>query len=282
MTGWTEVAAGVFRRRYQPLDVNVCVVRGGDGLLVVDTRSSRREADEIRTDLRELGAAPVRWVVNTHAHFDHTFGNHRFGPGSAVGATIYGHMLVPAHLVEYEVPMLADWVERGLEPVDDWRAVVVTPPDVLVGARTSLDLGDREVELVHLGRGHTDNDLFVHVPDADTWLVGDVLEQSGPPMYGSGCFPLDWPETVDALLGQMDAGPAGGRTVLVPGHGAPVDAAFARAQGSDLRAVADLIRSLHAAGVPAAQALAEGGDRWALPAEGLSVAVAQGYRHLSG
>jgi glyoxylase-like metal-dependent hydrolase (beta-lactamase superfamily II) len=37
----------------------------------------------------------------------------------------------------------------------------------------------------HLGRGHTDNDLLVHVPDASAWLVGDVLEESGPPMYGS-------------------------------------------------------------------------------------------------
>jgi glyoxylase-like metal-dependent hydrolase (beta-lactamase superfamily II) len=69
VTAWEEVADGVFRRRYQPHDVSVCVVRGTGGLLVCDTRSSHREADEIRADLKELGTQPVRWVVNTHAHF---------------------------------------------------------------------------------------------------------------------------------------------------------------------------------------------------------------------
>ena len=82
MTAWEEVADGVYRRRYQPHDVSVCAVRGSDGLLIADTRSSHRQADEIRADLRELGTLPVRWVVNTHAHFDHTFGNARFGPAS--------------------------------------------------------------------------------------------------------------------------------------------------------------------------------------------------------
>jgi glyoxylase-like metal-dependent hydrolase (beta-lactamase superfamily II) len=69
MASWEEVAAGVSRRRYQPHDVSVCVVRGAGGLLVCGTRSSHRQADEIRADLRELGTLPVRWVVNTHAHF---------------------------------------------------------------------------------------------------------------------------------------------------------------------------------------------------------------------
>ena len=86
MAAWEEIAPDGFRRRYQPHDVSVCVVRGTGGLLVCDARSSHRQADEIRADLRELGTLPVRWVVNTHAHFDHTFGNARFGPGSDLGA----------------------------------------------------------------------------------------------------------------------------------------------------------------------------------------------------
>ena len=275
MSGWAEVADGVFQRRYQPLDVSVCVVRGAAGLLLVDTRSSHREADELRADLRALGDLPVRWVVNTHAHFDHTFGNHLFGPGSEVGAPIYGHERVPAHLEEYERPMLADWVARGEPPVEDWREVVITPPTLLVVDQHALDLGDRGVELVHLGRGHTDNDLLVHVPDAGAWLVGDLLEESGPPMYGSGSFPLDWPGTVAALCGRLpdDA-------VLVPGHGWPVGPAFAGRQQGDLQRVADLIRALHAAGVPAAEAVTAAGDRWPFPADGMAAAVRDGYRQL--
>jgi glyoxylase-like metal-dependent hydrolase (beta-lactamase superfamily II) len=276
MSLWTEVADRVYQRRYNPLDVSVCVVRGDRGMLVVDTRSSHREADEIRADLAAaFGAASVLGVVNTHAHFDHCFGNYRFGPDSDLAVPIYGQERVPAHLVEYEEPMLADWISRGVEPVADWREVVITPPTHLVGEETTLDVGNRAVELVHLGRGHTDNDLLVHLPDAATWLVGDLLEESGPPMYGSGSFPLDWPETIGALRDRL-----AGNAVLVPGHGAPVGPAFAAAQQRELWEVANLIRELHASGVPAEEALAEGGDRWPYPQDKLGSAVSQGYLQL--
>ncbi len=275
MPGWAEVAPGVFQRRYQPLDVSVCVVRGAGGLLVVDTRSSHREADEIRADLRELGHVPVRWVVNTHAHFDHTFGNARFGPASDLAAPIYGHERVPAHLDEYERPMLADRVARSEEPVDDWRDVVITPPSVLVGDAMTVDLGDRPVELVHLGRGHTDNDLLVHVPDAHAWMVGDLLEESGPPMYGSGSYPLDWPGTVGRLRAALRTG-----DVLVPGHGAVVDEAFAAAQQLLLQEAADLVKALHVAGVEAESAASEASDRWPFAGEGMAAALRDGYRQL--
>jgi glyoxylase-like metal-dependent hydrolase (beta-lactamase superfamily II) len=274
--GWTELAPGVYQRRYQPLDVSVCVVRGGAGLLVADTRSSHRQADEIGADLRELGTLPVRWVVNTHAHYDHTFGNARFGPASDLGAPIYGHERVPAHLDDYERPMLADWIARGVEPADEWREVVITPPTVLVGAALTLDLGDRAAELLHLGRGHTDNDLLVRIPDAGVWLVGDLLEESGPPVYGPDSFPLDWPGTIGRLRASLRDG-----DMLVPGHGAAVGAAFAAAQQAQLAEAAALIRELHAAGVPAERAVAEGGDRWPFPADGMAGAVADGYRQLA-
>jgi glyoxylase-like metal-dependent hydrolase (beta-lactamase superfamily II) len=225
VAGWEEVAAGVFRRRYQPHDVSVCAVRGAGGLLVCDTRSSHRQADEIRADLRELGPLPVRWVVNTHAHFDHTFGNARFGPASDIGAPIYGHERVPAHLDAYERPMLAELIAAGEEPAGEWREIVITPPTALVGAAMTLDVGGRAVELRHLGRGHTDNDLLVHVPEADAWLAGDLIEESGPPVYGPDSFPLDWPATITRLRAGLGEG-----AVVVPGHGAVVDAAFVAAQ----------------------------------------------------
>jgi glyoxylase-like metal-dependent hydrolase (beta-lactamase superfamily II) len=275
MALWTEVAGEVFRRRYQPLDVSVCVVRGDDGLLLVDTRSSHREADEVRADLRGLGDRPVRWVVNTHAHFDHSFGNARFGPDSDVAAPIYGHERIPAHLDEFERPMLARWIDQDVERSEEWQEVVITPPTVLVGDALALDIGGRVVELVHLGRGHTDNDLLVHVPGAGAWLVGDLLEESGPPMYGSGSFPLDWPATVRRLRGRLaDA------DLLVPGHGETVDGAFAAAQEADLQAVADLVRELYDAGVTMDDAVAEGGGRWPFPVEGMANAIRDGYRQL--
>lgn len=274
MTRWIEVADGIFQGRYQPYDVNVTVVRGAGGLLVVDTRSSHREADEIRRDLAELGSQPVRWVVNTHAHFDHSFGNYRFGPDSDLGLPIYGHERVPAHLRDYETPKLARFVKHDEERAAEWREVVITPPTELVADRAEIDLGDRSVHLVHLGRGHTDNDLLLHVPAVDTWLVGDVIEESGPPMYAADSFPLDWPDTIGALTGHL-----GTSTVVVPGHGTAVDHRFVAGQLADLRTVADLIRQLQAAGVPVEDALAAGGDRWPFPVDGLVEAVGRGYQH---
>jgi glyoxylase-like metal-dependent hydrolase (beta-lactamase superfamily II) len=276
MAAWDEVADGVFQRRYQPLDASVCVVRGTGGLLVADTRSSHRQADEIRADLRELGTPPVRWVVNTHAHFDHTFGNARFGPASDLGAPIYGHERVPAHLATHEREVLAELIAEAGEDPGEWREVVITPPTVLVGTAMTLDLGGRAVELRYLGRGHTDNDLLVHVPDAGAWLAGDLVEESGPPAYGPDSFPLDWPATITRLRAALGEG-----DIVVPGHGAPVGAAFVAAQHEQLAGVAALITELHAAGVPADRAPAEGGGRWPFPADHLAQAVRSGYAQLS-
>jgi glyoxylase-like metal-dependent hydrolase (beta-lactamase superfamily II) len=277
VTTWNEVADGVYQRRYDPLDVSVCVVRGADGLLLVDTRSSHRQADEIRADLRVFGDVAVRWVVNTHAHYDHCFGNARFGPASDVGAPIYGHRRVPAHLIAYERPMLDDWIAREVEPVAEWREVVITPPDVLIDDHVALDIGGRGVNLLHLGRGHTDNDLLVHVPDADAWLAGDLVEESGPPMYGSGSFPLEWPATVGALARRVSHD-----ATVVPGHGAAVGRAFVVRQQTDLQRVADVIVDLHAAGVPADEAPAQGRGRWPFPEDGVASAVTDAYRQLGG
>jgi glyoxylase-like metal-dependent hydrolase (beta-lactamase superfamily II) len=270
--GWNEVATGVFQRRYEPLDVSVCVIRGPDGIGVVDTRSSPRQAAELIADLRELDGRPVRWVVNTHAHFDHCFGNQRFGPN----APIYGHEALPAHLDRFERPMLARWISDGGPEAAQWREVIITPPGRLVAGHSALALGDRTVELLHLGRGHTDNDLVVHVPDAAAWLVGDLVEESGPPDYGPDCFPAEWPATVARLLAL-----AGADDVLVPGHGRAVGPPFARAQQAQLAGVAELIAELRAAGVPASRAAQAGGARWPLPASVLTFAIEAGYAQLT-
>src|SRR5262249_3427889 len=247
---------------------------------VCDTRSSPRQADEIRADLAELGTLPVRWVVNTHAHFDHSFGNARFGPDSDLGAEIYAHERVPAHLDAYERPMLAKVIEEGEEPADEWREIVITPPTVLVGEAMTLDLGGTTAELLHLGRGHTDNDLLVRLPSSGVWLAGDLVGESGPPVDGSGSFPLDWPRTI----GPLPAEPRDG-DVRVLGHGAVVDAAFLAAQHEQLVAAAALVTELHAAGVPAERAEAEAGDRWpfpeGLPGCGFAAAIRDGYQQLT-
>lgn len=272
MSAWNEVSDRVYHRRYDPLDISVSVVAGDHGLLLVDTRCNPREADEIRADVAELGSLPIRWVANTHAHYDHSFGNQQFAD-----AEIFGHHLIPRHFAEYEQPRLAAWTANpAAQPQYDWQGVRLTPPTTLVSSVEELDLGNRRVRLHPLPPGHTDTDLVVEIPDAATWLVGDVLEQSGPPMYGSGSFPLDWPDVLDTLAGSISLG-----DILVPGHGHPVDLGFLLDQAAVLRIVANGIRSSFDQSEPVESASERVASASRLPLEIVESAVLRGYTLLA-
>jgi glyoxylase-like metal-dependent hydrolase (beta-lactamase superfamily II) len=282
---WDEVGDDCFRRRYRSFDLNIGVVRGSDGLLVVDTRADLRQADELLDELGVFGR-PVRWVVNSHWHFDHTFGNQRFveyarregeRPSAAEvspDVELWGHVDLPSMLLDDEAELKASLRARfGPEAGDEYDRVTLTPPDHLVEARHVLDVGDRDVELTHLGRGHTGNDLALVVAGSDVVFAGDLLEQSGPPAYGDDCFPLEWPGTAAALLRL-------GPSTVVPGHGDLMTAHDATAQVDDISVVAELIRELHAAGIGVEDALAEAGDSWPFPPARLGHAVRRGYTAL--
>lgn len=235
MTRWTEVAAGVHVRRYESDDLTVVVIEGPVGLIVVDSRGNPHQAEQLMVDIAQLSAAPVLALINTHAHYDHTFGNQVFGQLADV--TIWGHHRIPDHFVEYEQPRLsAQQADPGREPDKHWEQVVLTSPTNLVTEDFSIDFGGRRIELIPLGRGHTDTDLAIHVPDAGVWVIGDVIEESGPPMFGSGCFPLSWPHALSHLAGRMRPD-----DVVIPGHGHHVDRDFVLHQAVELRVVADAI-----------------------------------------
>jgi glyoxylase-like metal-dependent hydrolase (beta-lactamase superfamily II) len=136
-----------------------------------------------------------------------------------------------------------------------------------------LDLGDRQVELAHPGRGHTAGDAVIRVPDADVVLAGDLVEESAPPAYGIDCHPLDWPGTLDVVINLVASD-----TLVVPGHGALVDRDFVEQQRQDIAITAQTIRDLASAGVPVERALDEGD--WPFPREGLTHAVSRGYEQL--
>ncbi|ANP74053.1 MBL fold metallo-hydrolase [Cryobacterium arcticum] len=241
-SGWVEVGRGVFQRRYKPMDVSVIVVVGPTGLTVVDTRNNPAEAEEIVRDVDARFGRPIVAVVNTHAHYDHTFGNQTFAALPSV--PVYGHHRIPQHFAEYEAPRLAaQQADPSREPDKDWADVVLTPPDVLVTTRATLVVGGRTLELIPLDPGHTDTDLAVLVPDCRVWLLGDVIEESGPPMFGSGSYPFTWPTVLAGLLDAIRPG-----DVIVPGHGAVVDRDFVVRQMEGLQKVADTIRASVTAG----------------------------------
>ncbi|SDD69921.1 MBL fold metallo-hydrolase [Nocardioides lianchengensis] len=274
---FTEVADRIWVARYTWFDVNVTLVGGADGLLVVDTHASGLAAREVVEDVRRLGVGPVVGIVNTHEHFDHTFGNDEF-------RTSYGAVPIHAHETAAAGTVAAGERIRALYDADrddpqreEVLATRIVPADHTFSSALTLDLGDRFVELVHPGRGHTGGDLVVRVPDADVLLAGDLVEESAArhavPGFGGDCYPLEWPWTLDIVLGLTTSA-----SVVVPGHGAPVDRDFVEEQRNAIGIVAENIRTLAAQGVPAEQALAA--TQWPYPTEELADAVRRGYEQL--
>ena len=274
---FTEVADRVWVARHEWFDVNVSLVAGDRGLLVVDTHASAAAARAVIDDIRHLGVGEVVAVVNTHEHFDHTFGNGEF-------RTAYAAVPIHAHETAAEQTLPAGERIKAAyddEPDDPHReevqATAIVPADRTFSSAAALDLGDRLVELVHPGRGHTAGDLVVRVPDADVLLAGDLVEESavrnGVPGFGSDCYPLEWPLSLDIVLGLTT--PA---SIVVPGHGAPVDREFVEDQRNAIGVVAETIRDLATRGVPLAEALETG--EWPYPREELADAVRRGYEQL--
>lgn len=279
---FTEVGDRCFVARYPEWDVNVGLVLGADGALVVDTRASAEQGAAIREDARKVAPhQEVRWVVNTHQHFDHTFGNI-----AMAGARVVAHERAAAgletHAARIKALIAADPSTDPEHPaitVEVLEQVLATPlrhPDVTFAAAYGLDLGDRVVELRHLGRGHTDGDLLLVVPDADVVFAGDLVEEAGPPSFGEDSFPLDWGSTLARVAARVaDA------TVVVPGHGMPVDRAFVARQAADVARAGQLIESVAAQGVPVERAATEIGADWPFPDPPSESAIGRGYWQLA-
>jgi len=227
----------------EPDTVNLVLVTGSDGALVVDTGSSAAQGAELRAAVAQVSVVPVVAAVATHAHRDHLGGLAAFED-----LTTYGHESLAS-------------------------ATRLPQPNRELAVAAAVDLGGRRVEIAHLGRGHTAGDLVVVVPDADLVLAGDLIESAGPPWYGEDSFPHEWPATLDGLVGLMTAG-----TRAVPGHGDPVDREFVFEARGRVAAVSGEIRQLAERGVALAEALAAGS--WAYPAEHVANGLAPGYAQL--
>jgi glyoxylase-like metal-dependent hydrolase (beta-lactamase superfamily II) len=231
---WREVGERVFVRRYPFFDQNITAVVGDGQVLVVDTRSTYAQAREIQEEVRAL--TPNPWVVlNTHHHFDHTFGNAVFAP-----ADIWGHERC-AESLRTSAPARRDELAAEMPELgDELREVEIVPPNRTFAEEARIEVGGREVIVRHAGRGHTDNDVVTRIPGTDVVIAGDLVEEGAPPYFGDG-FPLDWPATLGVMLDWVTGS-------VVPGHGDVVDRAYVVAQMEEIAAAADAARSVHAAG----------------------------------
>ena len=228
---WREVGDRVFTRKYPFFNQQIGVVLGGRDVLVVDTRSTPAQAREIATELRELTRDPVSIIVDTHWHFDHSFGNSVFRPAAA-----WGHVRAAARLRADGRATIEEVATELPEIASDIRETIIDPPENTFEERATVEVGDRLVELSYHGRAHTDGDIVLVVPDAKVMFAGDLLEEGALPSFGDS-FPLEWPATVEQLL-PLAAG------AVVPGHGAIGDRAFVEDQIAAFRRLAELARAV--------------------------------------
>jgi quinoprotein relay system zinc metallohydrolase 2 len=235
---------------------NLGIIVGRDAVAVVDTGGSVAIGQRLLLAVRRIANRPVRYVINTHEHPDHIFGNAAFGSK----VTFVGHHNLPAELTKRGTYYLRSFREQlGDSAI---AAVKIIPPTLLVDTETTLDLGDRRLRLTAWSpAAHTDCDLTVLDEASGVLFAGDlVFLQHVPVIDGSLTGWL-------AVLPRLMTLPA---KVVVPGHGRLV-AAWPQALEDERRyftVLAQDARRLIAAGTPLAQAVPEIGqserDHWRL------------------
>ena len=225
MTGrWDEVGDGVFRRRYRELDQNIGLVVAGDQLLVIDSRSHPYHGRQLIEHVAEVSSFPIRWLVNTHWHWDHCFGNSVFPDAVIIGHESCRSGLIANGPLQLSRLNEADWFPESERPY--LEEVSIVPPTLTFVDRTPLWVGERRLDLAHHGRGHTDADIVVTIDDVS--FVGDLVEEGSPPAF-SDSHPREWVATIRRMAPEL-------RSSVVPGHGDVVDAAFAIAQAEEIEA----------------------------------------------
>jgi cyclase len=254
---------------------NSAVIVNRDDIVIVDSHISPASARAMVSELKAISDKPVRFLVNTHFHYDHTNGNQAFGPSvdiigheftrARLSAPDYMHTGLLGDLTTGLPKQLADLQARAASEQDaaakarlDQQLLVQTafseqvtelkptPPNVTIDDRMTIVRGDREMRLLYLGRGHTGGDLVVYLPRERVLCSGDLLV-NGIANLADG-YVDEWPATLEKLKA-LDFDD------VIPGHGEPFKGkeriGYFQEYLKDLWAQAS---KLHAEHVPAADA----------------------------
>jgi cyclase len=186
---------------------NIAVQIGDDGILVVDT-GARATDDAVLSAIRSLSDGPIRWIVNTHAHADHTGGNELL---SQSGITVNGN---PAAIVAHE-QVLASMAADD-RPITEW------PINTFFESERDFYFNGEAIFLYHVPSAHTDGDIMVYFRGSDVLVTGDIFVTTHYPIFdhetggGINGFIVGLNKALDVTV---PAWLQEGGTYVVPGHG---------------------------------------------------------------
>jgi cyclase len=192
------------------LGANSGFVVGSDGVLVIDSRYTPQLAGDLLKAIRSITSAPVKYVVNTHYHPDHAWGNMVF---KAEGAVIVARSETRDALRKYSPAYLSFYKEHSADAYELLRDVRITAPDTTFGDEAEIDLGGVKVVLRFFGPAHTAGDCVVIVPRDKVAFVGGLLSNGYHPNMGDPGADFDnWIAALDRLRASRFA-------YVVPGQG---------------------------------------------------------------
>jgi cyclase len=201
-----EVSAGIYAY-IQPDGTwwinNTGFLVGPQGVISIDTCSTQRRTQAYQDAIAGVTPAPVRTVINTHHHGDHTFGNCMFP-----AATLIAHEQARAEAIAFGPPR-----ELPFWDSPDWGDLTLDPPFVTFTDEITLHSGDLRAQVRHVGTAaHTTNDSIVWIPERGVLFCGDLIFNGGTPflLMGSVAGAIDVLENVVRPLGAR---------IIVPGHG---------------------------------------------------------------
>ncbi len=208
---------------------NLAVTAGEDGVILVDDQYAPL-TDRILAAIGEISSEPVRFVINTHWHFDHTGGNENLGNR---GSVIVAHDNVRVRMVTGQY---LSGIDRRVPPSPQGALPVVTFND-----RASFHLNGETVVAHHVAHAHTDGDSLIHFPDSDVIHMGDV--------FFHGIYPFIDRDSGGSVQGTIDAvqtalALCGSQTRVIPGHGPLANCADLESYGQMLADSAERVREL--------------------------------------